>query len=360
MISLEEYTTLYPVMMAAAGNRTGEEHICAAQGITVQQWQEARDHFTACMMNPADGGKTAVAFSAAMTGVCTVQPDLLSVPAIPPPGSFHAERVEVYVSVYDVQMITWLGDNGYHVIVQRAFDNNEQATRYDRDTCHLSVNDQRRSIYGGLEKVVLYNNKVHFFFNTEGCARMGCPDLEIGFSIDRKKYNYLRRMMAFVLGHKLDVMPGKGPGTYAVNGLQLNDDQAYFEASSMKIHIRTGLQQLKESGLYPAVVFLDFRSETIGRDYSELELLLQLESVLTDILEHDLSSVLAFNTTHHEGRRFYIYTSLSQGDFTQRVNEALRLLPRMPLAFSGGEDKNWDNYTECLEDLAAQTTRKQS
>lgn len=359
MISLEEYATLYPVMMAAAGNRTGEEQICAAQGITVQQWLEARNHFTLCMMNLADGGKTAAAFSAATTAVYAVQPDLLPVPAVPPPGSFHAERVEIYVSVYDVQMITWLGDNGYHVIIQRAFDNNEQAIKYDMDPYHLSVNDQRRSMYGGLEKVVLCSNKVHFFFDAEGRERMGCPDLEIGFSIDRKKYNYLRRKMAFVLEHKLEVVPEQSSGMYTVNGLQLNDDQTYFKASSMKVHIRTGLQQLKESGLYPAAVFLDFKSETIGRDYSELELLLQLESVLTDILEHDLSSVLAFNTTHHEGRRFYIYTSLSQGDFIQRVNEALHLLPRMPLAFSGGEDRNWDNYTECLEDLAAQTTRKQ-
>jgi hypothetical protein len=38
----------------------------------------------------------------------------------------------------------------------------------------------------------------------------------------------------------------------------------------------------------------------------------------------------------------------------KRVNDAFRLLPQMPLNFSGGEDANWNNYTACLEDLKNQ------
>jgi hypothetical protein len=55
--------------------------------------------------------------------------------------------------------------------------------------------------------------------------------------------------------------------------------------------------------------------------------------------------------TTNDNRRFYIYSSLPQEDFMKRINDAFRLLPQMPLGFSGGNDEKWENYTACLNDL---------
>jgi hypothetical protein len=63
---------------------------------------------------------------------------------------------------------------------------------------------------------------------------------------------------------------------------------------------------------------------------------------------------MAFHMTTNDKRRFYIYSSLSQEDFMKRINDAFRLLPQLPLSFSGGNDEKWENYIACLNDLKNQ------
>ena len=152
----------------------------------------------------------------------------------------------------------------------------------------------------------------------------------------------------------LEIKTETAPLNYTVNGTALNDEWVSFSTSATDISIRPNLQNLKETGKFGTVVFVDFESSTIGQNEDELKLLKEAEANLTDAVEYDLTSVIAFHTTSNEKRRFFIYTSLNQNDFMKRINDAFRLLPQMPLNFSGGEDANWNNYTACLEDLKNQ------
>lgn len=347
MLSLQEYASMYIPMITATTNPTEQEKICSTRGITIQQWQEAQAHFTASMMDPSDGGKTAMAFAKAMTPKAGVPP-----PQKAGPGNFDATNVEMYVSEYDVQMIEWIGSNGNHVTVQRAFEEDEMSIKQGWDTYHIEFNSQDWGNYGILDKVVLSSSSVHFFLNASGQKQVGCPDVKVNFSIDGKKYNYLKRKMIFAFADKvtLEIATEPNPASYTINGLRFNDEEGSFKSSNMEVRVRTGIEQLRTSGKYPTTVFVNFESETLGQDEDELHLVEKMEQSLKDTIEWDISSVIAFVTTTREGRKFYIYSSLDQGDFMGRINDAFRLLPKMPLGISGGDDAEWGNYASCLAD----------
>ena len=152
----------------------------------------------------------------------------------------------------------------------------------------------------------------------------------------------------------LEIKSEQAPTNYVVNGIALNDEWASFKTSATDISIRPNLNNLKETGKYGTVVFVDFESSTIGQNEDELKLLKEAEASLKDSIEYDLSSVMAFHTTNNEKRRYFIYSSLNQNDFMTRINDAFRLLPQLPLNFSGGEDAAWNNYTNCLNDYKNQ------
>jgi hypothetical protein len=62
MISLEQYADL-AVAMANTGTDTAAQHAIAAQaGVSAADWEAAKTHYTAKMSDPADMGKTALAF----------------------------------------------------------------------------------------------------------------------------------------------------------------------------------------------------------------------------------------------------------------------------------------------------------
>ena len=61
MLTLEQYASIYLPMITAAGNEQQEQEICTSYGYTLAQWQEAKDFYTAKMMDVNDGGKTAMA-----------------------------------------------------------------------------------------------------------------------------------------------------------------------------------------------------------------------------------------------------------------------------------------------------------
>jgi hypothetical protein len=62
MISLEQYAELCALMADTAGDVTRELAIAAQQGVTGAQWTEAKSFYTAKMCDPADLGRTAMAF----------------------------------------------------------------------------------------------------------------------------------------------------------------------------------------------------------------------------------------------------------------------------------------------------------
>ena len=345
MLALEQYAALYLSMIAATGNNEQEQQICSSNGITIAHWQEAHTYYTAKMSDPMDMGKTAMAFSAAMTN---------AKPIIPIPANFIASNVKIYISEYDVQMIEFTNNaSKQHIILQLGFEAKDDFEKnYINGRVHISINDQSHSLYGGVSKVELSSKNIIFSFDEEGKTRMNCNSIEVVFDINRKYYNLLKRKMQFMYKTILTIKDEEIPTTYNVNGILLSDEWISFTPNNnIKISIRPNLQNIKETGKYNQVVFVDFRSNTIGQDANETALLTEMEACLTDTIEKDLAAVIAFHVTDQEKRRFFIYTYLSQDDFMMRINDAFKLLPKMPLAFSGGVDAAWENYKNCLADL---------
>jgi hypothetical protein len=62
MISLEQYADLCVAMADTAGDESKEFAIAAAQGVSEAEWSASKAGYTAKMSDPADMGKTAIAF----------------------------------------------------------------------------------------------------------------------------------------------------------------------------------------------------------------------------------------------------------------------------------------------------------
>lgn len=62
MISLEQYAELCVAMSDTAGDESKEFAIAEANGVSAATWKEAKTSFTSKMSDPADMGKTALAF----------------------------------------------------------------------------------------------------------------------------------------------------------------------------------------------------------------------------------------------------------------------------------------------------------
>lgn len=352
MLTLEQYASIYLPMVTAAGNPQKEQELCAEKGFTAEQWNDAKLFYTNKMMDPNDGGKTAMAFSAAMMQGASA-PVQNTMPEPLRPQNFEADTVNVYVSEYDVQMIEFINRKiqGQHIVIQMGFEFDEAQIGFGGDRPHISINNQSYSIYGGVSSVKLSSTEVTFEFDAEGKDRMKCHSVTASFAINGKLYNYLKRKMKFVYGNLLTIKEEPVPASYTVNGLVLNDKWKACSMPNLQIKIRSELQNIKQTGTYSQVFFVDFNSKTIGQNSAELSVLKAAEESLIDSMEHDLAAVMALHTTSDEKRRYFLYSGLSQGEFMGRINDAFRLLPQMPLEFSGGEDAAWVNYTECMKDV---------
>ena len=62
MISIEQYAELCALMADTGGDVAKETAVASAHQVSAEQWQEAKKHYTAKMSDPADMGKTAIAF----------------------------------------------------------------------------------------------------------------------------------------------------------------------------------------------------------------------------------------------------------------------------------------------------------
>ena len=61
-VTLEHYADLCARMADTGGDVSKENEIAAAQGVSPEDWSAAKAHYTALMQDPADMGKTAMAF----------------------------------------------------------------------------------------------------------------------------------------------------------------------------------------------------------------------------------------------------------------------------------------------------------
>ncbi len=62
MISIEQYAELCALMADTGGDLAKENAVAAAHGVSAEEWMASKTGFTAKMSDPADMGKTAMAF----------------------------------------------------------------------------------------------------------------------------------------------------------------------------------------------------------------------------------------------------------------------------------------------------------
>lgn len=344
MMTLEEYASVYLAMVSAAANPQQQDAICAGRGFSAADWRSAQAFYTAQMANPADLGRTAMAFAQLMASPQTAA-------QAPKRGDFTAQQVTAEVSEYGVQVVVFRGA-GRHLVVQRGLDFDPTAEAFNGNTFHLELDGQATSLYGGLERASLLRDRLTLVFDAEGRERMRCEQLTVLFACDEKKWAYLARKLRFALSPVLEVAPFTPSKQVRVGNDVLHQERVAAEVGAMKVRIRPELENLKATGRYKTMVNLSLESSTLasGSDPKEVALFDAAEAALVDEFEHDLAALFAFDVTDRAGRRFFVYSSLGQNAFMTRLNAALQGLPRLPLSITGGEDESWENYASCLAD----------
>lgn len=83
-------------------------------------------------------------------------------------------------------------DTRDYLMLQRAFEDDEQDVALGMDTYHVERNDQRWSGYGGIAAFDLKRDRVKVRFTENGGATMGTTELEVSFQIDEEEYSKLR------------------------------------------------------------------------------------------------------------------------------------------------------------------------
>jgi hypothetical protein len=111
--------------------------------------------------------------------------------------SFHAGFVSIEDSG-DYLLIGLVDDEfavGDYLMLQRAYEFDEQDLRLGMNNVYIERNDQRCSSYGGIESFELFPSKLRVRFDTRGTHLMaGVREMEVSFQEGR--YEDLRSALA--------------------------------------------------------------------------------------------------------------------------------------------------------------------
>jgi len=110
--------------------------------------------------------------------------------------SFHASSVSIEDK--DEYLLIGLVDDefaaGDYLMLQRAYEFDEQDRRLGMDNVYIERNDQGYSSYGGIERFELFPSRVQVRFDSRGAQLMaGVREMEISFEKDR--YEDLRKAL---------------------------------------------------------------------------------------------------------------------------------------------------------------------
>ncbi len=347
MIAIDKYGQMYLEMTGAAGNPEVQSQICNKHGVSLSAWNEAQAFYLAKMSDVSDMGKTAMELAKYMMPQNTVQDTT--------PVDFNAAQVDLYLNENRVQMAEFISGH-LHVVLQSAVDvdpNDEFMANYVQGRVHMSVNEQSYSIYGGVERVELFRDKLVFHFDEEGKERMKKPSLTVTFQISNTKYAYLERTLYHMYrDHPVLVLSKEKPAVKENwNGVDYDMTwEAFGFENSGIVNLRPHISNLQQTGIYDQSVTIAFKREGTSK-----ELLDSFLNEMMSVMESDYETIISMIIHENETTELFLYTQLSQDDFMARVNTALCYLPNLPLGFSGEADPEWVHYKRCLQDYL--TTR---
>jgi hypothetical protein len=345
MLGIDKYGQMYLAMNGAAGNAEEQSKICNEHGISLVQWNEANAHYMAKMSDVSDMGQTAMALAKYM-----MPHNAPGAPKDDSPVDFIATHIQLYVSEFNVQMAE-LVNGDRHVVLQHTVDvspDDEFLTGYVQGRVHMSINSQGYSIYGGVERVELFRDKLVFHFDQEGKERMKRDMLTVTFLISNTKYAHLERTLRYMYrDHPVLVVSEQNlPSKETWNRIDYDMTWDSFNLNEFfQVNLRPNLENVRATGKYNQHVLITYDKDGANDDLFE-----SFRQEMLAVFEADYETVIAMVIYQQEINQLFLYTQLAEGDFMGRINEALCYLPKLPLSFSGVNDPEWGNYKECLTD----------
>lgn len=86
-----------------------------------------------------------------------------------------------------------------YLLLQRTLEPDEQDIELGHDLVHIELDNQRQSVYGGLELVQLSANEIRFEFNSEASLTLGVSEIVIDFSQAIVDRDHLKSSLSIVV-----------------------------------------------------------------------------------------------------------------------------------------------------------------
>jgi hypothetical protein len=104
--------------------------------------------------------------------------------------SFHTKSINIENMEQCYLVIFY--NIGEYFLLQRAYDLDSNNQEIGMNTYYIEYCDQAQSIYGGIDSIVLYRDKVDIKLNEEASNQLKINrNLSIGFTLDDGKYKEL-------------------------------------------------------------------------------------------------------------------------------------------------------------------------
>lgn len=104
--------------------------------------------------------------------------------------SFHAKSINIE-NMDDCYLVIFY-NIGEYFLLQKAYDFDEKDQQNGMNTYHIEYCDQSQSLYGGIDSIVLYRNKVDIELNEEAAKQLKInKKLSIGFTLNDENYKNL-------------------------------------------------------------------------------------------------------------------------------------------------------------------------
>ena len=82
-----------------------------------------------------------------------------------------------------------------YLILERAYEVDEQSIRHGMNTYHVERDDQLWSCYGGIERFDLHRGHVVVRFTPSGAEQMKAKGMEITFEVDDLQFQKLKQRL---------------------------------------------------------------------------------------------------------------------------------------------------------------------
>ena len=104
---------------------------------------------------------------------------------------FEAFEVSADYDEYD-NLIIYFGADSHYLMIQYTDDPDEQDIKSGMDTYYIERDDQGYSGYGGIKSWEITNNSLHIHLDEKGTNHLKTDNIQITFSLERKKFDDLR------------------------------------------------------------------------------------------------------------------------------------------------------------------------